>query len=405
MTATVATSKTAGTQINLAQWTEGMKRSLLRQMLAVVSRPGILSFAGGLPAPELFPSEAYAEASRAVLTDGAHSLQYGPPFEPLKAHIRELMALRGVEVSEAEIFITTGAQQGLNVATRLLLDANGQVMLEKLVYTGIQQVVAPYQPQLLTVSSDLEYGIDVNGVAEHLVAGAEPAFLYVIPEAHNPLGVSLSLERQQRLLELARLYRMPILEDDPYGLLQYDDSAVTPLRALDDEWVIYVGSFSKILAPALRLGWMIVPEPLRSHLTVAKEALDLETSGFIQRSVAALLDTGHFPTHLAQLRRAYRARRDAMLTALSQHFPATARWTRPSGGMFIWVELPRQVDTMALLWRAVEEINVAYIPGTAFAIEGDRTAKHCLRLNFSNASEEAITRGIAALGALLRTVC
>jgi 2-aminoadipate transaminase len=397
-----------GSEVRLADWTAGIKRSVLREMLAVVSRPGILSFAGGLPAPELFPVAEYGAAVQHVLATDPRALQYGPPFEPLREHIVELMAMRGVVCRPEQVFITTGAQQALNVIGQLLLNAGDAVILEEFVYSGIHQAVAAQRPNILTVPTDLRDGLDVEAVAGYLRRGLRPAFLYAITEAHNPLGVSISAERQAYLLELAEHYGLPILEDDPYGFLRYDDLAVPPIRARNDEWVFYVGSFSKILAPALRLGWMIVPERLAMQLTVIKEAIDLETSAFIQRTVSAYLDAGHLPRHLAKLRTEYGRRRDAMLAALAAHFPAGSRWTRPTGGMFIWVELPGAADTTVLLQRALAEERVAFIPGTAFtneldphATEGLRAGRNCLRLNFSKSTPEDIADGIARLGYLL----
>ena len=391
----------ASRSIRLADWTQVMERSMLRQMLAVVSKPGILSFAGGLPAPELFPKEGFAQAMAHVLATDDRALQYGPPFEPLKKHIVDLMAERGVTCHPDQIFLTTGAQQGLKVIARLLMDPGREVMLEERVYTGIQQVVNPYRPQVLTVPTDLEHGIDIEAVERHLLNGAEPAFLYTIPEAHNPLGVSIHPERQVRLVELGRQYGMPIVEDDPYGLLSYEETAVPAMRAVDDEWVIYIGSFSKILAPALRLGWMVIPESLVGKLTVIKEAYDLETSALIQRAVAAYLDAGLLSGHIARLKQAYKARRDTMLQALGQYFPKEARWTRPKAGMFIWVELPEGVNTADLLWKAVEAEQVAFIPGTAFCAPGSTPATNCLRLNFSNCTPEMIEEGIGRLGRII----
>jgi 2-aminoadipate transaminase len=389
-----------------------MKRSLLREMLAVVSQPGILSFAGGLPAPELFPTADYAQAVRDVLASDPLALQYGPPYAPLKRQIVDLMAQRGVSCDEEQVFLTTGAQQALNILGRLFLDPGGQVLMEEIIYSGIQQVIAPYQPEILTVSTDLQAGMDVNKVADYLRSGARPAFIYAISEAHNPLGVNLSRERQEQLIELANHYGIPIIEDDPYGFLGHESRPSLPMRALDDNWIFYVGSFSKILAPALRLGWLIVPENLVSKLTVIKESYDLETSAFVQRSVSAYLKAGHLPAHLEKLRSEYGRRREAMLTALERHFPESARWTKPTGGMFVWVELPHQVQTTKLLWSCVQDIQVAFIPGAAFyagsgatGIKNGRTADNCLRLNFSNSRPEQIGQGIAQLGKVLRQIC
>jgi 2-aminoadipate transaminase len=392
----------------LAHWAQQMKRSMLREMLAVVARPGILSFAGGLPAPELFPTNEYAQVTAHVLATDPAALQYGPPYVPLKRHIVHLMAERGVSCHEEQVFLTSGAQQGLDILARLFLDPGSPVILEERVYTGIQQAVAPLEPQILTVTTDLETGMDVEAVAAYLEQGTRPALIYVNADCHNPLGVSLSLEKRRRLVELACRYGVPIVEDDPYGFLHYDGRAQPPLAAFDNRCVFYLGSFSKILAPALRLGWMVAPEALIPKLTVIKEANDLESSAFTQRAVCAYLDAGHLPAHVDDLCREYRRRRDAMLAALERYFPAEARWTRPAGGMFIWVELPGRLDTVALLKLAVEREKVAFIPGTAFCADqrplltGELCrAAHCLRLNFSNCTPERIEDGVRRLGRIV----
>ena len=343
-----------------------------------------------------------------MLETDPRALQYGPPFVRLKEHIVELMAQRGVSCTLDQIFLTTGAQQALNIVARLLLDPGGQVVHEQLIYSGVQQAIAPFVPEVLAVPTDMALGMEVDEVEAYLASGSRPAFIYAISEAHNPLGVSMSPARRQCLVELAVRHGVPIIEDDPYGLLRYDGEPLPPLRALDDNWVFYVGSFSKLLAPALRLGWMVVPETLMPQLTVIKESLDLETSALIQRSVAEYLDGGHLDSHLECLRREYGARRNIMLGALERHFPGEARWTKPSAGMFIWVEFPPWIDTIELLWTAVDKVQVAFIPGIAFCAGGspadDRpvsTAANSMRLNFTNSTPEQIEEGIGRLGELL----
>lgn len=412
LTRTHTTHQNGRPEMALAHWTQTMKRSVLREMLAVVSQPGILSFAGGLPAPELFPTADYARAVQEVLSSDPMALQYGPPYAPLKAQIVDLMLQRGVICDQEQIFLTTGAQQALNILARLFLDPGGQVLLEEIVYSGIQQVVAPYRPEILTVSTDLVTGMDIDRVTDYLREGARPAFIYAISEAHNPLGVNLSLNKQEQLIELADYYGLPIIEDDPYGFLQYESTPSYPMRAKNEDWVFYVGSFSKILAPALRLGWLVIPEHLVSKIRVIKESFDLETSAFVQRTVSSYLKAGYLNAHLDTLRREYKCRRDMMLSALEQHFPESARWTKPTGGMFIWVELPQQVQTTELLNRCVREIQIAFIPGIAFSVassyperKNGHLANNCLRLNFSNSSPEQIEQGIAQLGQLLHDIC
>jgi 2-aminoadipate transaminase len=224
----------------------------------------------------------------------------------------------------------------------------------------------------------------------------------VIPTGHNPLGVSLPPAKRQRLVELARRYRVPILEDDAYGFLYYDEAPVPALRALEDRWVFYLGSFSKILAPALRAGWMVVPEELIPHLAALKHAADIDTPSFSHWTIARYLAGGQFPAHLQMLRGEYRRRRDAMLQALATHLPRGARWTRPASGMFVWVELPAELDSTALLSVAIEAEKVAFSPGEAFAAGGSRHASHCLRLNFTSCTPGEIEEGIERLARVVR---
>ena len=387
----------------LAEWIRGRTRSPLREMVAVASEPGILSLAGGLPAPEFFPAREYADSIEQALLSDPSSLQYGPPFEPLKDHIVELMRVRGVDCSPGEVFLTTGAQQGIDLLAKLFLDPGGQVLTEKVTYTGVGQAVGPLRPRRLTVGTDLDSGMEVDDVLELLEDGARPAFIYTIPDAHNPLGVSMAPWKRARLVEAARQYRVPLIEDDPYGFLSYGGAGgkhPPPMRALDGEWVFYLGTFSKVIAPALRLGWIVLPADLVSRATIVKEASDLECSALTQRAVAGYLDAGHFPGHLERLRGAYRLRRDAMLRALEQFFPESAVWTRPRGGMFVWVELPPEVNCEALLGEAVREERVAFIPGGAFAI-AEGCASNCMRLSFSTCTPDAIEEGVRRLGRLL----
>jgi 2-aminoadipate transaminase len=388
-------------ELPLTDWARGVKRSMLQEMLEIVRRPGVLSFALGLPAPELFPKGQYAEACAQVLEKDANALQYGPSLRALKQHIVSLMALRGVACGEGQIFLTAGAQQGMNLLMRLFLREGGRVLLEELAYPGFLQVISPYQPEMLAVPTDSREGIDVEEVELLLRRGARPAAIYVVTDGHNPLGVSLPLEKRRRLVELARQYRTPIVEDDAYGFLYYEDEATPPLRALDEQWVFYIGSFSKILAPALRVGWLVVPESLMPALSIVKESSDIDTSTFSQRAVSAFLDTGQLPSHLAMLRREYRARRDIMQLALQRYFPPQARWKAPTSGLFIWVELPEKIDVSRLVRVAVEEEKVAFIPGNAFSVIDSRRKANCIRLNFSNCDPARIEEGIALIARVL----
>jgi len=371
-------------------------------MLFAAAKPEIISFAMGLPAPELFPLEGLMEASKHVLANDLCALQYGPPFRPLKSWIVELMAKRNVVCCEDQVFITSGAQQGMNLLVRLLLEPGGQVLTEEMIYTGFRQVIEPYDPLALSVPTDAKTGIDVAAVASLLARGARPAFIYAISSGHNPLAVSLTSVKRLQLVELARQYRVPIIEDDPYGFLSYSDNALPPLRAYDEQWVFYVGSFSKILTPALRVGWLVVPESLIPKLSVVKEASDIDTNTFTQRLISRFLEQEGIDTHLSMLRHEYCARRDAMAQALREHFPATANWESPDHGVFFWVELPYEVDTLALLANSLENERVAFIPGQAFSVAPSKGATNCMRLNFSHSNPNLIREGIARLGKLVR---
>ena len=378
-----------------------VKRSALQDMLTEASRPGRLSFALGLPAAELFPVAEYSQAIAHVLSAEKHALQYGPPFQPLKEQIVKLMALRGVECKPEQVFLTTGAQQGISLLARLLLYSSKQVIVEEMIYTGFQQVIELYRPEVITVPTSVETGMEVDVVQSLLESGVRPAFIYAIADGHNPLAVSMSEVKRMRLVELARQYRVSIIEDDPYGFLYYQKSPLPPLRALEDRWVLYVGSFSKILAPSLRAGWIIVPETLIADLSNIKEASDINTSTLNQRAISSYIAAGSLKTHLPMLRNEYRVRRDAMLRALDQYFPSTSRWQEPIGGLFIWVEAPREVDTSKALKIALETERIAFIPGQAFCVNDGCQASHCMRLNFSNSSVESIEEGIARLARVL----
>jgi 2-aminoadipate transaminase len=380
-----------------------LERSALQKMLFAASHPGIISFALGMPAVELFPTAALAKAAEHVLAVNTVALQYNPPLQSLKQHVRELMKQRGVNCREEQIFLTAGAQQGMCLLSRLLLEPRGSVITEELIYTGFQQVLEPFQPHVLTVSTDAETGMDVDAVEQHLRGGARPSFIYAITDGHNPLSVRLHPSKRARLVELAEQYGVPIIEDDAYGFLCYEN-LLAPLRALSERWVFYVGSFSKILAPALRAGWLVVPEELILPLSVIKEATDIDAAPFSQRIVNAYLDTGQLPGQIDILRTQYRLRRDVMMRALAENFPDAARWTKPDCGFFVWVELPPVVDVDELFRRAIEDEHVAFIPGHAFSVNRKRRDTSSIRLNFSHPTTTQIEEGIPRLARVLKSM-
>jgi 2-aminoadipate transaminase len=400
---TVSSGLQAQQRAELAGWAQGLEQSALQQMLVATARPGITSFALGLPAVELFPTAALASAAERVLSMNAGALQYSPPLQSLKQHVRELMKWRGVNCHEDQIFLTAGAQQGMSLLSRLLLEPGGSVITEELIYSGFQQVIEPFQPQVFTVSTDPQTGMDVEAVEQYLSSGVRPSFIYSITDGHNPFSVRLHPSKRTRLVELAEQYRVPIIEDDAYGFLCYEDP-LPPLRALSERWVFYVGSFSKILAPALRAGWVVVPKELMLPLSVIKESTDIDAAPLSQRIVNAYLDTGQLPAQIDMLRTQYRLRRDTMVRTLAENFSDTARWTRPDSGFFVWVELPATVDVDELFLRAIEDEHVAFIPGHAFSVNHKRSSTPGIRLNFSHPTTARIEEGIPRLARVLKSV-
>ena len=381
----------------LANWAQNTGSSPLQKMMAVANRSDVISLSLGLPAAEFFPAEEMAEAVQSVLRREPFALQYSFPSQALKSHIVKLMAERGVQCREEQIFLTAGAQQGMNLLTRLLLNPGGEVLCEEIIYTGFQQVVEPYQPIIWTVPTDLDSGIDIDAV-ERVLDRKQPALIYVVTDGQNPMGVSMSVEKRRRLAELASEYGVPIVEDDAYGFINYESGHCDPpIRAFNESWVFYIGTFSKILAPALRTGWLVVPEELVPKLAIIKEATDINTCTLNQRAIAAYLDETDLSARIQKLGRVYGERRDAIVEALQKYFPAGSCWREPASGFFVWVELPEPVDMFALVKTAIETEGVGFIPGHAFAVRQTSAPSTSMRLNFSNNSPEKLHEAIARL--------
>lgn len=379
-----------------------MAPSAWPSLLAAAARPDVLSFAVGTPAPCLLPVRALADAAARVLAEVPCRLLYEPPAAALKEHVVRLMAERGVDCGPEQVFLTSGAQQGISCLARLLTDPGGTLITETLTYSGVRLALEPLRPAFLTVGTDPGTGMRVDEIERLLRGGARPAFIYTIPEGHNPLGVRLGAEERRRMVELARHHGVPVVEDDAYGHLCYDDAALPALRALDAEWVYHVGSFSKLLGPAFRLGWVVVPERLTPHLTLLKEGMDLSCASFSQHVAAAYLDQGLLPAHLAALRGAFQLRRDAMLAAFGDHLPQEVRWNTPLSGLFCWLELPAGIDAAAVLADALATERVAFAPGAAFGVGGGGAGSNGMRLAFSGRAPDEIGDGVARVGQVLR---
>lgn len=383
--------------IRLARRMASMPPSAVREILKVAEQPDVLSFAGGLPAPELFPIEPIAAAYAETLTDeGRAALQYSTTegFGPLREWVCARLATRGISVTVDQVLITNGSQQGIDLAARILLDPGDLVAVENPSYLAALQTFAGCEASFMVIDSD-DAGMDIDAL-ERAVAERLPKLIYVVPEFHNPKGTTLSLERRRRLIRLAQAHRIPVLEDDPYGELRFRGQRIPPLAALDDRgMVIHLGTFSKTLAPGMRLGWMVGPKELLRAATIAKQAADLHTGTLAQRAAARLLRTFDYDGHLAVIRRAYGQRCMTMLDALERHFPPGARWTRPDGGLFVWAELPEGISADDLFADALRE-KVAFVPGSAFFAGAPR--RQFLRLNYSNRPPELIEEGIMRLG-------
>jgi len=399
--APVANDDCPSREIALARWASNASPSAVQTMLKVASSPEVISFALGLPASELFPAADYCQAVKQVLLNDRHSLQYGPPPERLKAQVAELMKARGVSCDSAEVFLTAGAQQGMSLLAHLTLNPGASVLVDELTYPGFRQAIEPFEPQVLTVSTDLSTGIRTDEVEHLLKQGVRPAFIYVIPNGHNPLAVTMDLAARHHLADLARKFSVPIIEDDAYGFLYYDTDQLPCLKELAPEWVCYLGSFSKIMAPALRIGWVLAPPKLAAKLAIVKEAADINTGTLAQRALAVYLDRGVFSEHLTNLRGEYQKRRDAMFNAVMRHFPAGTRCAKPISGMFLWVRLSCPIDTGELLRVSLKTARVAFLPGDAFC--GRKSGNQgCMRLNFSNCTIQQIEDGVDRLASVLR---
>ena len=391
--------------------TLGMTSSAIRELLKLTAQPDIISFAGGLPAPEVFPVPEIAAAAARVLSEhGAEALQYSTTegHPPLRELLVRHMARYGIEVTADNVLITSGSQQALDLIGKLLLNAGDHVLTEEPTFLGAIQAFTAYQARYLTVPIDDE-GLKVELLEQALRAG--PKFLYVLPNFQNPGGVTLSLARRRRLIELASHYGTPIVEDDPYGQLRYEGDHLPPLVKLDAEFhgcangerafrggVIYLGTLSKTLAPGLRLGWVVAPAEVIRRLVQMKQGADLHTSTFTQMIAYETARGGFLDRHVRRIRAVYSARRDTMLAALERHFPPGVRWTRPQGGLFLWVTLPDGVDSAQLLASALQE-KVAFVPGASFFPRGGGVGT--FRLNFSYCRPELIEEGIRRLGGVL----
>jgi 2-aminoadipate transaminase len=388
-----------------AQRTKSAKSSIIRELLKLTQRAEVISFAGGLPAPEVFPVARFQEACHRVLaTQSATALQYGPTegYRPLRELIVAHMTRYGILAGVDNILITSGSQQALDLIAKLLINRGDRILVESPTYLGALQAFDLMGAEYVTVPID-HNGLQTCNMEQALRSG--PKFMYILPNFQNPGGVTLSRARRDELVALSDKYGIPIVEDDPYGQLRYEGEHIPPLVVLDrtnldrdDHYklgnVIYLSTFSKVLAPGLRVAWMVAPPDVIAKLVQIKQSTDLHTSTFTQMVTYEAARDGFLDEHVKLIRATYKERRDAMLAALHDFFPPEVSWTHPQGGLFLWVTMPPGVDSSRLLDLALRQ-NVAFVPGEPFFPKGD-PGSH-MRLNFSNARPEQIREGIRRL--------
>jgi 2-aminoadipate transaminase len=393
-----------------AHRTKKMGSSVIRELLKLTEQPDIISFAGGLPAPKVFPVKEFQAACNIVLENaGPQALQYSTTegYLPLREMIARHTARYSVEVSADNIMITSGSQQALDFIGRLFLNRGDYIVVESPTYLGALQAWNAYGAQYISVRSD-EHGMIVDELEAALRVG--PKFIYVLPNFQNPSGSTLSLERRKQLIEIADKYGVPIVEDDPYGQLRYEGEHIPSVVSLDSEFrgpngghysgnVIYLSTFSKLLAPGLRLAWVIAPPQVIKKLVMAKQAADLHTSSFIQYVAYEVAKGGFLDEHVKTIRSVYKERRDVMIEMMEEMFPPGVTWQKPLGGMFLWGILPEGMDATKILERAIEK-KVAFVPGIAFHPTGG--GENTMRLNFSYSDPDTIREGITRLGTTLK---
>jgi 2-aminoadipate transaminase len=394
-------------KVHLAERTKKMKSSAIRELLKLTSEPDIISFAGGLPAPDLFPLRAVEEACRYVVReDGGQALQYSSSegLLPLREFLANSMHKYGVPANPGNVLLTHGSQQALDLIGKVFINPDDYIITGRPTYLGAIQAWKSYGAKYHTVNLD-DDGMVVDEI-EHAYekvlsdSGSPPKFIYVLPNFHNPAGTTLPLERREKLAQVATKLNLPVVEDDPYGQLRYEGEDVLPVCTLIPERTIYLGTFSKTLAPGLRLGWIVCPEVLMTQFVRAKQGADLHTSTFTQYVANDICQRGFLKPHVEKLREVYRVRRDTMIDALTELWPEGSSWTHPEGGLFLWARVPEPIDTMEFFKTAIKE-KVAYVPGVNFYPNEDG-GFNAMRLNFSYCQPDVIVEGIRRMGVALK---
>lgn len=384
-----------------AAWANILRPSIMQDMLERTTIPAKFSFALGLPDPELFPIEEYKNSMNNVSKLPSKSFQYSPPISSLKKHVVQLMALRQVQCNEEEIFITGGAQQAICLLSKLLLEDGGMLSTTTMTYPGFLQVVAPLRPNIIGVPLKPGDGLCFDTLKKVMAnSHSKPAFFYIVSDGNNPLGTSLNEKQRKCIANFSRKYHVPVIEDDAYGFLNYE-MPMKPIKSYENQWVFYIGSFSKILSPAFRIGWIVAPQEIIPKLSFIKEATDINTVSFGGRIIDDLLRRGVLPLHIKNLCDTYKEKRDVMLKALNTYFPKNTKIIVPTNGFFIWVELDEDINTTELLYHALE-YEITFVPSEEFACNTASKTFNGMRLNFTNSNLITIEEGIKILALLIK---
>ena len=386
-------------QWQFSQRAQKLQSSVIREILKVTMRPEIISFAGGLPSPATFPIDRMRAAFDKVLdTHGKVALQYGPTdgYAPLREWIADSLSTGGAKIVPEQVMMTSGSQQGLDLLGKVLIDEGSKILVETPSYLGALQAFSVYGPEFGSVPTD-DHGLVPEAVAE---AGKGARLLYALPNFQNPTGRTLSIERRATLVETCARMGLPLIEDDPYGALSYKGEPMPRMLSMNPGGVIYMGSFSKILTPGIRLGYIVAPVALTRKLEQAKQATDLHTAQLTQMAVHEVIKDGFLDAHIPEIRKLYADQCHAMLNALEQYFPSGVQWTRPEGGMFIWVTLPEHIDASKLVDEAIAQ-HVAFVPGAPFY--ANDPARNTLRLSFVTVPQDRIRTGVEILGKLIKS--
>ena len=406
LTPRLHTGATLKLEQRFASRAAGMQASEIRSLFAVASRPEIVSLAGGMPNLSALPMDVMASLVHDLIArNGAEALQYGngQGLPKLREQICEVMALEGIQANADDIIVTTGSQQALDLISRIFIDPGDVVLVEAPSYVGALGTFKQYEAQVVHVELDNQ-GLVPEALRQAIksvrVSGRKIKFLYLIPNYQNPSGVLLSADRRTEILEICRNESIFVVEDNPYGLLGFDLPSPNAMRAEDSENVIYLGSFSKTIAPGLRVGWTLVPPSLKEKIVIASESSILCPSNFTQMTISNYLADQPWRDQIATFCGLYKVRRDAMLESLEAHFPTSATWTKPGGGFYVWVNLPPEIDTKAMMPKAIVA-KVAYVPGTAFYADGFGT--WAMRLSYCHPTPERIREGVKALGGVVKS--